>query len=155
MGERVPQHIQNQVIRNYCIQNNFQYLLSAVEYSMDDSFLILNQIIKQNKDVNGVGFYSMFQLPQNDIYRMSLLKNIIKKKKFLFFCCEDLMVKNYISLLMKLESSTLTTYEFDERFKAKYGNSDVALSIAIEKIEEILDTPQEETNLKITYSNNQ
>ena len=32
MGERVPQHVQNLVIRNYCNQNNYQYLLSAVEY---------------------------------------------------------------------------------------------------------------------------
>ena len=126
MGERVPQHIQNQVIRNYCIQNNFQYLLSAVEYSMDDSFLILNQIIKQNKDVNGVGFYSMFQLPQNDIYRMSLLKNIIKKKKFLFFCCEGLMVKNYEDIIRintmwlikkKLKYSLRNFYYFKKKIK--------------------------------------
>lgn len=67
----------------------------------------------------------------------------------------DLMCANYKHLLYKLENDSVTYREFDERFKARYGNSDVALLIAIEKIEETLDTPQEETNLKITYSNNQ
>ena len=40
MGERVPQHVQNLVIRNYCNQNKYQYLLSAVEYAMDGSYFI-------------------------------------------------------------------------------------------------------------------
>ena len=51
MGERVPQHIQNQVIRTYCIQNNFEYLLSAVEYSMRNSTLMLNQIFNETKNL--------------------------------------------------------------------------------------------------------
>lgn len=130
MGERVPQHIQNQVIRNYCIQNNFQYLLSAVEYSMDGSFLILKQIINQNKDINGVGFYSMFQLPQNDIHRLSLLKNIIRKKKFIFFCCEGLMVKtlndinriNTIWLIKKKLKYSLRNFDYLKKKIRKQNN---------------------------------
>ena len=68
MGERVPQHIQNQVIRNFCIQNNFQYLLSVVEYSIVNSSLILNQLFNETKNIDGIGFYSLFQL-----------QNLIKK----------------------------------------------------------------------------
>ena len=60
MGERVPQHVQNLVIRNYCNQNNYQYLLSAVEYVMDGSYLILKQIIQEIKNLDGIGFYSIF-----------------------------------------------------------------------------------------------
>ena len=67
MGERVPQHIQNQVIRTYCIQNNFEYLLSAVEYSMRNSTLMLNQIFNETKNLDGIGFYSLFQLPESYI----------------------------------------------------------------------------------------
>ena len=41
MGERVPQHVQNIVIRDYCNKNNLFYLLSSTEYSVKNSHLIL------------------------------------------------------------------------------------------------------------------
>jgi len=120
MGERVPQHIQNQVIRNYCIQNNFHYMLSAVEYAMKNSFLILNQIVKGNKEMSGIGFYSMFQLPENDIQRITLLKKIITKKMFILFCSEGLIIKNYediirvntIWLIKKKLKYSLTNFDY-------------------------------------------
>ena len=56
MGERVPQHIQNQVIRNYCIDNNYYYLLSAVEYAISGSQLILNQLLNELDNIDGLGF---------------------------------------------------------------------------------------------------
>tara|TARA_B100001027_G_scaffold216255_1_gene192086 strand:+ start:1049 stop:1363 length:315 start_codon:yes stop_codon:yes gene_type:complete len=85
MGERVPQHVQNLVIRNFCNQNKYQYLLSAVEYVMDGSYLILKQILQEIKNLDGIGFYSIFQLPYNDKDRISFLEKIIKKKNFYFF----------------------------------------------------------------------
>ena len=51
MGERVPQHIQNIVIKDYCVNNNYNFLLSATEYSMKDSFFILNYLIKNMKEI--------------------------------------------------------------------------------------------------------
>ena len=120
MGERVPQHIQNQVIRNFCIQNNFQYLLSVVEYSMVNSSLILNQLFNETKKINGVGFYSLFQLPENDSQRNKFLKKIIKKKKFVFFSVENLILSSpkdierieTIWLIKKVMSKCLKIKEF-------------------------------------------
>ena len=43
MGERVPQHIQNIIIKDFCQKNNFNFLLSVTEYSMKNSYYILNQ----------------------------------------------------------------------------------------------------------------
>ena len=40
MEERVPQHVQNIVIRDYCSKKDIQYLLSATEYAMENSALI-------------------------------------------------------------------------------------------------------------------
>jgi len=94
MGERVPQHIQNQVIRNYCKQNKFEYLLSAVEYSMRNSTLMLNQIFNETKNLDGIGFYSLFQLPEYDIERNKFLKKILKKKKFAFFAVENIILSS-------------------------------------------------------------
>ena len=98
MGERVPQHIQNQVIRNFCYQNNFEYLLSAAEYAMENSFLILNEIVNKDQIIDGIGFYSLFQLPENNEERVKLLKNIIKRKKFVFFSSENIYFKNLIDI---------------------------------------------------------
>ena len=41
----VPQSIQNILLRNYCIENNFKLALSATEYSPDKSFLMLEQTL--------------------------------------------------------------------------------------------------------------
>ena len=91
MGERVPQHIQNQVIRNYCNDNNYEYLLSAVEYAMIDSQLILNQLLDQSKNIDGIGFYSLFQLPEDDQKRQNFLKKVIEKKNLFVFAQKILL----------------------------------------------------------------
>ena len=52
MGERVPQSVQNIVIRDFCNKNNLLYMLSAVEYAMKNSSLILkaevNSVISED-----------------------------------------------------------------------------------------------------------
>ena len=55
-NERVPQHIQNLVLRNYCQVNRLQYLLSATEYAMKESSLMLNKLIKELKGIDGLIF---------------------------------------------------------------------------------------------------
>ena len=84
MGERVPQHIQNQIIRKFCEINNLEYSLSASEYAMKDSYLMLEEIINEKSNLDGIVFYSLFQLPENKIYRNNIYKNIIKRKKNFF-----------------------------------------------------------------------
>ena len=43
-SHRVPQHIQNLVIRDYAARRKLHYLLSATEYTMPDCYLILEQV---------------------------------------------------------------------------------------------------------------
>tara|TARA_B100002051_G_C16438976_1_gene487956 strand:+ start:256 stop:672 length:417 start_codon:yes stop_codon:yes gene_type:complete len=97
MGERVPQHIQNQVIRNYCAENNYQYLLSSVEYAIPNCQLILNQVINE-KGINGIGLYSIFQLPENNEKRYLFLKKVISKKLFVCFCSENFILNKYLDI---------------------------------------------------------
>lgn len=125
MGERVPQHIQNNIIRNYCIQNNLHYMLSAVEYAMQDCYLILNQVIKEKNNIKGIGFYSMFQLPENDNLRLNLIRATLKRKKTIFFCTERFVLKNFedmnrintIWLLKKKLKSCLKDFEVFKKYK--------------------------------------
>ena len=83
MGERVPQHIQNLVIREFCKKKSMEYLLSVTEYAMPNNYLMLNQIIEQLDLIDGIIFYSLFQLPFDNSERTQIIKNILQfNKKF-------------------------------------------------------------------------
>ncbi len=92
MGERVPQSVQNLVLRNYCINNNIEFELSSTEYSMENSYYVLNKLTEEKKYKNIV-FYSLFQLPTDNEKRLKIIKKLIKKRKKLFFAIEDIKVK--------------------------------------------------------------
>ena len=92
MGERAPQHVQNIIIRDFCKKNSLEYLLSASEYKMKNSFSILKGIVSNMIDFDGIVAYSLFQTPPNFSERDKILKKIIKKKKFIFFAVEQIKV---------------------------------------------------------------
>ncbi len=76
-GHRVPQHIQNLVIRDYAARRGLQYLLSATEYTMDGSYLILEQALSDLGTVDGVILYSMFFLPGDAEQRAAIYDRIL------------------------------------------------------------------------------
>ena len=92
MGERVPQHVQNIVIRDYCVKNNYQYLLSSTEYVFKNSSLMLNQVLKELKNIDGIVAYSLFQMPKIEKNRLKIFKEIIKKKTEIHFSVENLKI---------------------------------------------------------------
>ena len=94
LGERVPQHVQNLVIRNYCQIKSLHYLLSATEYAFEDSFIIFKNVINNLQDIDGVVCYSLFQLPEDKILRKEIINKIIKNKKSIHFACENLAIIN-------------------------------------------------------------
>ena len=94
MGERVPQHVQNIVIKDYCQKNNLNFLLSATEYSMKNSFYILNQLVNNMNGIQGIIAYSVFQMPFDNYKREKIFKKILNKKKEIFFACENLKISS-------------------------------------------------------------
>ena len=92
MGERAPQHVQNIIIRDYCKRNNFTYLLSATEYAMKDSYLMLVDVVKKLKSTDGIVAYSLFQMPKIKKNRLKIFKKILKKKKEIHFSVENLKI---------------------------------------------------------------
>jgi sporadic carbohydrate cluster protein (TIGR04323 family) len=92
MGERVPQHVQNLVIRDYCQQNKLQYLLSATEYAMEDCHLILEQVLTELDEISGIVAYSLFQLPEERGHREKIYQKIIGDQKVLHFAVEGLRI---------------------------------------------------------------
>lgn len=93
MGERAPQHIQNIIVRNYCERIDSIYLLSAVEYAMPKSSLVLSELLSEN-NVDGIVMYSIFQLPENTSERKLVYKEIIDRNKELHFAVEGIRLTN-------------------------------------------------------------
>lgn len=94
MGERVPQHVQNIVIRDYCKRNNLLYLLSSTEYAMDNCHLMLEEVLRDLKSIDGIAAYSLFQLPEKKNFRIKIYKKILKLKKEIHFSVEGLKISS-------------------------------------------------------------
>jgi sporadic carbohydrate cluster protein (TIGR04323 family) len=90
MEERVPQHVQNIIIRDYCANKNIHYLLSATEYAMENSSLILKQLTNDLPSIDGIVAYSVFQMPEDDTERQSIFSKILSLKKEMHFAVEGL-----------------------------------------------------------------
>jgi sporadic carbohydrate cluster protein (TIGR04323 family) len=93
LEERVPQHIQNLALRDYCKKNNFDFILSATEYCMNNTYLNLNNLLKNFSEYDGILAYSLFQLPNDISQRTEILKKIILKGKTIHFCVETMCVE--------------------------------------------------------------
>ena len=74
---RVPQHIQNLVLRDYCARRDMRYLLSGTEYAMTGSFLVLEQVLDELPALEGVILYSMFMLPPDRAEREKIYRRIL------------------------------------------------------------------------------
>jgi len=101
LGERVPQHIQNIVIRDYSKKKNITLLMSATEYAVEGSSYILSELINNLENYDGIIFYSLFQLPTNIEDRHKVYNSIVRKKKQLHFVVENLSVNkngNFIDI---------------------------------------------------------
>jgi len=92
MEERVPQHVQNIIIRDYCSKKDMHYLLSASEYAMDNSTLMLRQLVKDLPNMDGIVAYSIFQMPENDDERQSIFNSVLSLKKEIHFAVEGLSI---------------------------------------------------------------
>ena len=93
LGERVPQAVQNLVIRDYCQRVGAQYLLSASEYAMTDCHLILEQLLDDLDQVDGIVAYSLFQLPASSKARLRVLTRILTAGKELHLALEGFAIR--------------------------------------------------------------
>tara|TARA_B100000965_G_C19566970_1_gene747276 strand:- start:567 stop:1622 length:1056 start_codon:yes stop_codon:yes gene_type:complete len=95
-GERVPQHIQNIVLRDYCQKKNFNFLMSATEYNVERSSYILLEILNNLRKKDGIVFYSLLQLPEDRNLRIKIYKKVISNQNELHFAVENICAKKKI-----------------------------------------------------------
>ena len=46
------------------------------------------------QNIDGIAFYSLFQLPEDKLKRKSVIRKVLEKKKTLYFALEGLQMKN-------------------------------------------------------------
>ena len=92
LGQRVPQHVQNIVIRDYCKARNMLFLLSGTEYAFPDSCLMLTQLLDELDQLDGIVFYSLFQLPNKKALRESIYERVLSKRRSMHFAVETLVL---------------------------------------------------------------
>ena len=122
LGERAPQHIQNIILQDYCRKKSFNLLLSATEYAMQRSSLILFELIDDLKKYDGIIFYSLLQLPEEQKIRIKLYKKILLEKKSLHFAVENILVNNKegISRIENIFLMQLMLYEKNHEDRNSY-----------------------------------
>ena len=92
MGQRVPQSVQNLVIRDYCQRKGLQYLLSSVEYAEHQSYRMLSSIIEDSENLSGIVAYSVFQMPISMSRRLRVFQELISRGKEIHFALEGLAI---------------------------------------------------------------
>lgn len=101
MERSVPQAVQQLVIRDYCQRNGLKFLLSATEYCMDDSTLILNNVVNDTESA-GIVFFSIFQLSITRVRRLSIYSGFFRNDRTIHFAAENMRITN-VSEAEKLE----------------------------------------------------
>ena len=93
-GGRVPQQVQNLVLRDYCAGNNMHLLLSVTEYAVADCYTMLEQVLKDAAKNQGVVLYSLFQLPQSPVARSRIYHIVLENNMDLHMAVEGLVIKD-------------------------------------------------------------
>ncbi len=132
--ERVPQHIQNIIIQDYCRKNNYTFHLSATEYRYFESTFILMELLEDITKYDGLVFYSLLQLPVNEKKRHLLYNKILKKNKTIHFAVEDLKIKNKIDKNEIEEVFKLKLAEFNHTKSKEIGKLKNFVSFKHKKI---------------------
>ena len=91
-GNMIPQRVQNLVLRTYAQKAGILYLLSATEYHMPGSFMMLESLYPDLKTLEGLLFYSISMLPEKRAQRQKLYAALFKNGCGLRFALEELVI---------------------------------------------------------------
>ena len=116
-GHRVPQHIQNQIVKSYCDANNLKFVLSRAEYWINGStdcqlWAALKEGFKH------IVFYSIWQLPERETIRKKVYRYCLQNEITLHFATEqmrsdannqifsefEILIKSNLLILLKMQT---------------------------------------------------
>lgn len=92
-GSTVPQHVQNLVIRDFAQRNGLLFKLSATEYAMAGSFMMLDAVLAELPQLDGIILYSQFMLPERPERRRAIYDRVLSEGKMLAGAVENLILR--------------------------------------------------------------
>ncbi len=93
-GATTPQHVQNLVVRDYAARNGLDFKLSATEYAMEGCYLMLEAVLDDLANLDGIVLYSVFMLPQDPTRRHAVYRRVLDSGKTLHGALENLDVSD-------------------------------------------------------------
>lgn len=101
-GFRAAQHVQNQIVRLYCQNNNLKYVLSRAEYWMNGS--TQSQLWAALKEgFKHIVFFSVWQLPEACDKRREIYRYCIKNNIHLHFATENMKINSLLESVADVE----------------------------------------------------
>ena len=95
VGElRIPQRVQNIIIREYCARRSLVYLLSSTEYVMPGCYMMLGDILRELERVEGLVAFSIFMLPTDRRKRLEIYRQILQSDSSLHVAMENMSLSS-------------------------------------------------------------
>lgn len=100
-GQMIPQRVQNLVLRSYAEKKGLLFLLSATEYHMPGSYMMLESLYPSLPKLEGLLFYSLNMLPDERARRLRLYDAVLESGCRVRFALEELSLsgKEDVALL--------------------------------------------------------
>ncbi len=93
-NDRMPQQVQNLVIRDYAVRNGLAFKLSATEYAMPGCFMMLNAVMEEPPSLDGIILFSMFMLPPDRGARGRIYAQILDQGRELHAALENVAIRS-------------------------------------------------------------
>ena len=101
-GNRIPQHLQNQIIKLYCDANGLEFVLSRAEYWINGGTQCqLWAALKEG--IENIIFFSLWQLPNSEKDREKIYKYCIQNHIAMHFATERMRTYPHESCFADLE----------------------------------------------------
>ena len=125
-GSMIPHRVQNLVIRDDAAKKNLLFLLSAVEYAMADCYMILEALLEELNNVDGLIFYSTHMLPPDPL-RHDMYRRVLEAGRGIRFALEDLEIKTAddvaliedLIMCRRLQSHGVSPFALEEKLESK------------------------------------
>lgn len=92
-GCRIPVPVQNLVLRDYAARKGLFFKLPINENSFPHSYLVLEALLRQLGDLEGILACSMFMLPERAERRRRVYNQFLKQGATLHLVLEDMVIR--------------------------------------------------------------
>lgn len=94
-GARIPVPVQSLVLRDYCARKGLLYKLHLNENMFPNSYLVLEGLVRDLSEFEGVLMCSMFMLPQRAERRAAVYRRIFEQGAELHLVLEDIVLRKF------------------------------------------------------------